>query len=219
MRALSILALLCSLLTGCDDIVGVEDISEESVTVLAPQNNSVIHTSSVGFNWEPVNEASGYRLQIAQPSFENASQILTDSLVTGTFFNKSLESGDYEWRVRAENSAYHSFYTTQQFSVEAEIVDISGQNVNLLAPADNATFSTTDTINFYWEAVSNADEYVFQMASPNFQNADSIEEDHVLSTTDFSVTNLDVGEYEWRVKARNTDYETLYTTNSLTVEE
>lgn len=106
------------IMIACDDIIEVEDISEETITILAPTNDSVLIQDAVLFTWNSIVEADNYRIQIATPSFENASQIVLDSSVVATNVSSILQIGDYEWRVRAENSEYQTSYTTQSFSIE-----------------------------------------------------------------------------------------------------
>jgi hypothetical protein len=116
-RALFLILLVVSFYS-CDDIIEVENISENTITVLAPTNNSVLAEGDITFSWDGLQDATQYRLQIATPAFENASQILLDSTITLINFSNPLELGNYEWRVRAENSEYQTIYTTQNFTVE-----------------------------------------------------------------------------------------------------
>jgi hypothetical protein len=118
MKKILVLAVVFSFIYSCDDIIEVEDISNEQVIILAPTDNSVLAQSDITFSWNTLEEADNYRLQIAEPNFENAIQILIDSLVTTTNLSTVLSAGDYQWRVRAENSEYQSRYSTQNFSVE-----------------------------------------------------------------------------------------------------
>lgn len=208
------------LIISCSDIIEVTDISEKALTVLAPTDTSVLTETTVNFSWNSVDDAESYRLQIATPDFENTTAIAEDTIVTVTSFSKALNSGTYEWRVRAENSDYQTVYTTQGFSItESDAIDISNEDVVLLAPADAVTLTTTNTIHFSWETVLNAEDYTIQIATPDFANALEIIENETVSTTSFSVSYLAAQEYEWRVKAHNSDYETTYTTQSFTVEE
>ena len=102
----------------CDDIVEVVDISDRTVKILAPTNNSTIYITTVAFNWEALEDAENYRLQVATLTFENASQILVDTLLINTNYLKTLDTANYEWRIRAENSDYHTSYTTNSFVVK-----------------------------------------------------------------------------------------------------
>lgn len=197
---------------NCDDIIEVVDISEETVIVLAPLDGVVIEDANVTFTWDAVLEAESYKIQIAKPSFEAAQQIITDSIVTTTFFNRTLLSGNYEWRVRAENSDYATAYTKQKFKVAApEPVDISSKQLVISAPANNATFLTTDTINFSWETVEGADQYVVQIATPDFENPTETIKDETITAATISVSNLIANSYKCRVKAKNSGFETGYT--------
>ncbi|TXG34844.1 hypothetical protein [Seonamhaeicola maritimus] len=107
---------VCAL--SCDDITEVEDISSRNVEILAPSNESVLDTTLVNFTWEKIEEATHYKLQIATPDFENAIQIAADSSLAETSFTKALIPGDYQWRVRAENSDYQTEYTTNGFTIQ-----------------------------------------------------------------------------------------------------
>lgn len=218
MNKLKLVGLL-ALIFSCQAMTEVEDISQKTVTALAPTDNSVLSTENITFSWESINDAEHYRLQIATPTFGEATQIVVDSLVSTTSFSKELTPNNYQWRVRAENSGYVTAFSTQSFLVEStEDVDISQQTVVLLAPANAVSFGTTDTINFSWDAVSDANTYSFQIAIPDFENATDIITNETTVNTSFTVSNLEANSYEWRVRALNPTYQTNYTTQKFTVE-
>ena len=202
---------------SCEDIITVTDISQKPVHILAPVDGTVVNTSTVTFSWETVDDAEKYTIQIATPTFAAANQILLDSTVTSTTFTTTLAENEYEWRVRAENAEYETAYTSQHFTV-SEAVDISTENIVLLAPANAATFTPSDTLNFSWETVPNAVSYTIQIAQPSFEAAVEVIENQTLSTTSFSVSSLEANSYEWRVKALNETSQTSYTTQIFTVE-
>lgn len=118
MKNILLLLSVFSLMLSCSDITEVEDISNNHVLILAPTDNSVLIQSDITFSWNAIEDSDNYRIQISTPNFENATQILTDSLVTITNLSNVLPVGDYEWRVRAENSGYQTQFTTQSFSIE-----------------------------------------------------------------------------------------------------
>ena len=105
-------------LVSCDELIEVTDISKETVTVLAPKNETILQSGAVVFTWDTLEDAESYRLQIATPSFESAQQIVKDTTLTTTRFLTTLDFKAYEWRVRAENSGYTTNYTTNSFSIE-----------------------------------------------------------------------------------------------------
>lgn len=118
MRNLCFCGVLAVLCMACEEILVVEDISQDTVTVLAPVSDSVLAEGNVTFSWNELLDAEQYRVQLAIPSFENASQIILDSTITSSSFSKTLLLGDYEWRIRAENSEYQTSYISQNFTVE-----------------------------------------------------------------------------------------------------
>ena len=121
----TILGLVLILSSSCEDIVEVPDISNAQVTILAPLNNTVVTDSIVNFTWEEVMDADDYQLQVAIPDFENTAQILLDSIIVvdsafaGSRGILQMPNGDYEWRVRARNSAYNTAYSRSAFTVNA----------------------------------------------------------------------------------------------------
>jgi len=101
-----------------------------------------------------------------------------------------------------------------------DIIDeerIYESSVELLAPTDAAILSDID-VNFAWSSVEGADEYVIQIATPNFGNPTQIVTDSTVVTTSFSTTLLVATNYEWRIKAKNPNYETAFSTRSLEIQ-
>ena len=117
MKKLFLLVVILWGFNACDDIIEVVDISKETVTVLAPVNGSAIDTTLVNFTWQAVEDAETYQLQVATPTFNEASQILLDTIIDKTNVLKLLGINDYEWRIKAKNSNYETAYKTQHFSV------------------------------------------------------------------------------------------------------
>lgn len=106
------------IVTTCDDIIEVEDISNKTVTLLAPTSEAILNITDLTFSWQTLEDAESYHIQIATPTFSEALQIVTDSIVMITSFSTTLEANDYEWRVSAANSGFQTTYTTQSFSIE-----------------------------------------------------------------------------------------------------
>ena len=104
--------------SSCEEIILEDNISNAIVEVLAPADNSVLNITNVTFTWEPIEYADAYHLQVAVPNFATALQIVEDTLISQTNFSKTLVPEQYEWRVKAINSAYETVYTTQSFRIE-----------------------------------------------------------------------------------------------------
>ncbi len=103
-------------LWNCEAIF-VEDVSNETVILLAPINDAQITSGNIQFNWQEIENVIEYKIQIAKPNFAAAGQILLDSITTSTVISKDLEVGDYQWRVSASNSGYTTNYSISSFKV------------------------------------------------------------------------------------------------------
>lgn len=161
MRRIKYIALFSVLILGgiaCEDILEVEDISGNQVRVLAPTEGSVLNQNRINFNWETINGATAYSVQIATPNFENAAQILLDSTVVldtlgnvSTQIQRVLLNGNYQWRVSAFNSGFGTPYTANSFSVQGDTeVDMTPPNTpSLVAPVNNMILNDA-SVNFSW---------------------------------------------------------------------
>lgn len=97
-------------------------------------------------------------------------------------------------------------------------VDISEEKVELLAPANQTEFSGEQEITLYWERLEDAEKYQLQIARPNFSQAIEIVTDTTIS--DYEYTQyFETGDYQWRVKTENKEYETGYTSARFRVTE
>ena len=117
-----IIALIIIISTfSCEEIINEQNITNDSIHLVAPTENVSLKTSEkIIFNWEALNGATAYKLQIATPNFINATQLLTDTLVQRVDFSiETLLINNYEWRVKGMNSAYETVFTTNGFIVES----------------------------------------------------------------------------------------------------
>ena len=204
---------------SCSEIIEVPDISDGTVSLIAPVDNATVDIATLTLSWEVVEDAESYQVQIARPDFENILQLVKDSTLTQNSISVNLEaSTSYQWRVRAKNSDYATPYTTYSLTLNTiEVSDISNEIVNLVAPSDNATLDIT-TLTLSWEAVENAENYQVQVVRPNFEDILQLEKDSILTGNSMSI-DLEAGNsYEWRVRAKNSQYETQYTTYSFSLE-
>jgi len=120
LRSILSFLLLFFLITSCEEIINEENISNDTLQLLAPTNDAVLATKQkIAFNWEELEGADNYQLQIATPDFVSATQIILDTLISRTdYMVDSLATKPYEWRVKGLNSAYETGYSTNVFTVE-----------------------------------------------------------------------------------------------------
>jgi len=96
-------------------------------------------------------------------------------------------------------------------------VRIYESSVELLTPTDAVVLNDTN-VTFVWNTIDGASEYVIQIATPDFTSPLQIVADSTVTTTSFSTTLLAATNYEWRVKAKNPNYETAFSTRSLVLQ-
>lgn len=202
-------SLMLMVMVACEDILEVPDISEQQVTLLAPTSGSVLETNTVSFNWETVEEATGYAVQVATPNFENAAQLVLDSIVeldTLGYVTKRMEmslfNGNYEWRVKAFNSDFETGYSSSAFQVNGDDdLDLVPPNTpQLIAPA-NGTSQTNTTVNFSWsrtDVPGTAErDSIFIFSDENLENLTT----KALGANKTYSGTVAAGEYFWFVRA------------------
>jgi len=217
MKRLSFFLITILGLASCEGVLFEEDLSNRNVQALAPVNNAVLTNTSVNFSWSGIEDADEYQVQIATPAFSNATQVVFDSVMTNLNATVNLDPNFYEWRVKALNNTSETSYTTSNFSLESEVFenDISGASVLLIAPSEGAVVTSNEVI-FSWEDVDFAEDYIIQVATPDFENPIQLLVDEIIEESTFQA-NLDDNNYEWRIKARNSTSETAYTSASFEV--
>ncbi|WP_103865335.1 hypothetical protein [Aquimarina sp. I32.4] len=196
---------------GCEEVLFEEDLSDKEIVLIAPSDKTTVENTSVTFSWEAVDQATEYHLQLAQPNFENATQIVMDTTVASTSFNTTLVKNEYEWRVRAENSGSATSYVNAGFKI-VESEDFSAREVLLIAPQNNGIVNAT-TSSLQWQAVADATLYRVQLLN---SSTEVISEQ---TTTETAITiTFPEGVTTWQVRAENNTQSTLFTTRTLTVD-
>lgn len=211
MKIKSIFFLLTLFLFNCEAIF-VEDISEDVIILIAPANNTkIINIESVKFNWQEVKDATGYEIQIAKPNFTNAHQILVDSITTNLSYTSSLNTGDYEWRVRALNSNHKSNYTTNSFSLtDGEFED----EIVLLNLPLNSHVSNESLQALSWEELKDTNNYRLQIWQPNIDGVKLVDE--VVTTNSYEYEFVS-GNYTWQVRGEKATLKTMFSKRTISI--
>lgn len=200
-RYILFLFVLCS----CESFFN-EDISDSEVIIIAPQNNSVLTNELVRFNWEEVEFASDYKVQIVTPDFENANQVILDTITDFNEISQRILSGTYEWRVQARNAEYSTDFVTNSFISTAESNFIN--RIVLLNSPEEDIESNSNDITLSWTPISEAVDYRVQV----FQNNTIILDQN--TTQNQTNLNISDGEFDWRVRASNGQENTLWSERS-----
>lgn len=209
-------------MSACSDFIE-EDISGDTVTVIIPQHNSALGTNNVHFKWEELKGADSYNLQVVEPSFNTIQSFVLDSNITGLEFYYFLAPGDYEFQIRAENSAYETAYSGPYAFTVDSVSDLTGQLVPLLSPANNI-YSNQSDLNLSWQSIYAAESYEVQVrAGADFNTSVTIlfTAPAVIgtsTTTTGSIFSAE-GEYSWGVKAVNQSSQSAFSSRSIYIDK
>lgn len=220
MKKISLLLLIALATYSCIQVINEPNIENENIDLLAPVGDVVLQNASVTFSWDELEDAEKYHLQVFSPSIQNAVAIEIDTLMeqnTASFtLNASTEEiSHYEWRVRAQNSAYKTKYTTASFSIQLTGEDTFSDNVVVLTSPEENFETNQATINLSWETVPEATEYRIQIWQPDTNG--TLIDDLNASETNKDYTFSD-GSFVWQVKAIKDTESTEYTARNITVE-
>ncbi len=183
----------------------VKDITGKSVTVISPEDGSVVNSADVAFSWEELPGADRYRVVISSMEDE-AGGVVADTTLTGAVFRQQFDDGDYCWRLQAFNDNYSGEPQNHLFRVKSS-EDISGGRVRIISPAKDAEITTGDVV-FAWEPLKGAETYRVIVAEPSFAAAKKILIDSVL-TGRVVKAEIPHGDYQWKITAANKVYESL----------
>lgn len=188
-----------------------DEIVDANVVLLAPADEQVLTLNDITFSWENVQVASSYQIQVADPNFLDAIQIIEDSTTTNTTTTFQIQDGLYEWRVKAINEFGESLYTTHILEVDTT-PNLSEENVIILSPLDGSSLDGT-TVDFSWELIAEATLYRVIVTDTA---TDLIVDEFTTSTSPNSLT-LESGSYSWKIRAENSTQNSPFTEASFTV--
>jgi hypothetical protein len=200
---------LCFL--SCDKILIEKDISDRSVTLIAPKNEAQFFSTGVTFTWNEVEDATSYQIEIAKPNFQNPLQVIIDSSVTTTTFSQQLPIGSYEWRVRAINNSYKTPYASRTLIIVSN-QDFQSNTIVLTTPANNlVSNSVIQTLS--WQPIIGATGYQIQIIN----DSNTIVLDQNTNNTSYNYT-FSEGSFQWKVRASNGTENTLYSARTALID-
>ncbi|MGJ8664825.1 MAG: hypothetical protein ACSHW7_00530 [Patiriisocius sp.] len=209
---LIVITALC--IKGCDDIFE-EDISGLEVDTITPLNGAIVEGNTVDFLWNSLEGAKDYTLQVY-----DTNTLVEDTVITTNQYTRVLATGEYEWRIKAQNNGYETpFNFPINFSV-TETEDLTNQTVVLNSPSDNL-YTNDQEILFVWNSVPFAITYQFELSRVSTSGSVIIlvENDIVDTSLFLDATTLDGDtEYTWSVKALNETSETQFFSRTLFID-
>ncbi len=104
------------------------------------------------------------------------------------------------------------FFSCEQILEE----DIQKKEVELIIPANGIRLSIQN-VGFLWEGIEGAESYRLQIANPDFNVPQTLLIDTLIRKKSFK-HYLDIGRYEWRVRAENSVFQSKFSTFSFWVD-
>ena len=169
----------------------------------SPEHESICISLNPQLQWDAINGANSYRVQIAlQNDFDPASIIVDEVPISNTFYEPELTNGmtTHFWRVRGEDE-----YNTGKWS-EDNWFQTAYNTPSLINPPDEATGQEREVV-FQWEEVHENLHYELQVSvDPEFQDdTPMVVDEENLTGTGYTAIMPDYYEtYYWRVRARDT---------------
>lgn len=182
---------------SCDDVLE-KDITNSNVSIIYPTEATSILTNVVNFQWNALNGAKKYHLQVLSQNQSIVKDTLTDKL----FINLSLTAGNYKWRVRGENGGYQSPYTFPiNFSTVLSNV-LTNQQVILNIPTENYYTKATG-LTLQWTGIPTATSYDVEVITSGGNQILPVT--NVSSGTSLALNSglTQEANYIWKVKAKN----------------
>lgn len=216
MKKLFFLFTMAQMLNSCNDFFEA-DLSKGTVTIIAPADHASTTIATVNFYWEKLKTARIYQVQVAKPSFDSISTILTDTEVSETSFSLVLVPGTYQWRVRAKNGSSFTPWSTRTLTIDSTS-DLSSQTIILYNPADQyATNSSTMSFSCY--GLYNASQYRWALKTHTGDFSGSLVlPEQLVSDTVVTVSGLTEGYHDWGMRGETSFSSTLYAYRSIYVD-
>ncbi|MBI9031812.1 M6 family metalloprotease domain-containing protein [bacterium] len=170
--------------------------------LVSPANNASNVDTDPVISWSEVMGASGYDLEIALD--DSFAEIFFDENYTDNEAGlDNLNSfTTYYWRIKATSGNLVSDYS-ETYSFTTGDFTTAPNSVSLLLPANNAVYVSYEDVEFAWQNVFAAQNYVLQVCQNVYFYNDLIEITDIDEAT-YTIPELNpLTRYYWRVRAYN----------------
>ncbi len=207
-KPLYFLLLIAFTLVSCKEFIETS-LSNKKIYPLAPADKTEMSYYQITFWWETHPDALKYRLQVVSPSFNATQKVILDTLVKADKFTYTLDPGNYEWRIRAENGSSQTPFVTQSFVVHPAA--LTDQSVQVSAPA-NQLYTNNALTQYEWLKLFGATGYRLQLDKNNFSNEQNLILNVTTDNLSYSYTLPSEGVYQMRVRAENATQNSKWST-------
>lgn len=166
------------------------DLSSQTLSLLNPSDDLFTNNNLNTFEWTNLYNADFYHFILSDNS---NGTILLDSLMENTLLTLTLYQGNFDWKVRAENSTSNTPYSQRTLNIDTS----SPLTPYNLIPVDQDTVSISSTLS--WSHSTDIDGDSLEIYNDSTM-ADQIEAEYLSSGT-FSFSGTQFQFYYWRLKS------------------
>lgn len=211
------LLLLSAVFTSCE-VFTEEDIEKDTITILSPADGTATEIVTHTFWWDKLEGADKYRFQLVSPDFDASEMVIADTLVGSDKFELTLYPGDFQWRIRGENSAYVTDWTYAKLSVIASD-DLTRQTIRLRKPLENY-FTNESSIVFQWDTISHVKSYELRVYQGSWEGSLLLDSTNISpKLNSLLIDDLAEAELYWGIRAINEKSESLFNSQRLVIDQ
>lgn len=177
-------------------IISTEDLTKQTVNLIAPGDERNVNSDNVTFSWSPISFAEQYEIRIYADVWDG--ELAVDPIITTkSEILQELPESNIVWGVKAINSFSESTFTKSEITVDITAPD----KPQLIYPMSDSTV-VESTIEFKWNSSDNlsgvAEDSIFI-----FSDIDQLTVIAKASSTSekYSVKIDTEGTYYWYVKS------------------
>lgn len=198
-RLIYLVMLFVAMLGACKEFIE-PSLEARHIRLLGPADELESNSYGQTFWWESQEDALRYRLQIVSPTFDRVAKLVLDTSVTSDKFIYTLEPGEYQWRVRAENGSSATAYTIRKLTIYPST--LTTQVLQITAPG-NGLFTAEPDIRYEWLKLFGATQYRLQVDTNDFADTTKLMLNVITDKLNFVQSIQKDKRYQFRVRAEN----------------
>jgi hypothetical protein len=185
-------------------VVESTDLTNQQIILKSPADDYYTKSNSLTCSWSNLTMAEYYEFELLNVT-NGETVVFQETNITNPAFiinNTNLTTeAKYKWKVKGVNGTSETPFSSSTFSIDRTIPN---QPSNTL-PAQNAIFTTNQTINFSWSILADVGviqspiSYTIEFA--NDINFTTIIQKNTVTTATFDKSFATIGTYYWRIKA------------------
>ncbi len=187
----------------------------DSPQLLTPNNQDIDIDRPVLFEWQKVDAADGYQIQVVHVNGSFNEPLFNETISDTKLVIQDVNPNEeYKWRVRSVAGGINSDWSSVWSFTTV------GVSVPVLIFPDHQSTGVVRPVTISWGEISGADYYQLQL-TPEGDSFDSASIDITISVPEYSAESLDPQtSYQWRVRAsENGEVSDWSSTWSFTTEE